>query len=147
LKVVGFGLVRFGQLKNRKRKIMDKQLVKKISTMSFLASGVITWMVVSILFRALAGAFGSVQKLYGMDVFSHGLPLAAGVVVFALLQFNSKVIEWFETVVLEVSKVVWPSRKDTTGMTIVTVVMVLIASLVLFVFDNIARLVIGVILG
>jgi preprotein translocase SecE subunit len=126
---------------------MDKQLVKKITTLSFLVAGVLVWVAVGVVFRALAGAFGAVQRLYGMDVVSHGLPLFAGVVTFFVLQFNPRILEWAETVIQEVAKVVWPSRKDTVGMTIVTVVMVLIASGVLFVFDNIARLVIGVVLG
>jgi preprotein translocase subunit SecE len=126
---------------------MEKQLVKKVSTVSFLTAGLLVWLAVGIIFRTLAGAFGPVQRLYGVDAFSHGLPLAAGVLVFAVLQFNPKVLAWAENVILEVSKVVWPSKKDVVGMTIVTVVMVLIASTILFLFDNIARLIIGVILG
>jgi len=110
-------------------------------------AGLLTWLGVSIIFRTLAGAFGVVQKLYGMDIFSHGLPLVAGVLVFAVLQFNPKILEWAESVILEVSKVVWPSRKDTVGMTIVTLVLVLVSSVILFVLDNIARLLIGVVLG
>jgi preprotein translocase subunit SecE len=121
---------------------MEKQLVKKVSTVSFLGAGLVSWLVVGIIFRALAGAFGSVQRLYGMDIFSHGLPLAVGVLVFVSLQFNPKVLEWAENVILEISKVVWAPRKDIVGMTIVTIVMVLIASVILFLFDNIARLVI-----
>lgn len=126
---------------------MEKQLLKKISTVSFLLAGGLAWLVVGVIFRALAGAFGNVQRLYGMDIFSHGLPVAVGLVVFLFLQFNPKVLVWAEAVIIEVSKVVWPSRKDTTGMTIVTVIMVLIASGILFLFDNIARLIVGAILG
>lgn len=118
---------------------MDKQAIKKITTVSFLGASALTWLVIDVLFKALAGAFGPVQRLYSNYVISHGLPLVSAVLVFAVLQFNPRIVNWAEEVILEVSKVVWPSRKDTMGMTIVVVVMVLIASAILFVFDNLAR--------
>ncbi|OFZ11249.1 MAG: preprotein translocase subunit SecE [Bdellovibrionales bacterium RBG_16_40_8] len=48
-------------------------------------------------------------------------------------------IEWAENIILETSKVVWPSRKDTIAMTIVVCVFVAIASVLLFVIDNVSR--------
>jgi preprotein translocase subunit SecE len=51
------------------------------------------------------------------------------------LQFNSKVLVWGDEVVVEIRKVVWPSKKDTTGMTVVVIVMVLISSLIIAAFD------------
>ncbi|HWU42348.1 MAG TPA: preprotein translocase subunit SecE, partial [Bdellovibrio sp.] len=65
----------------------------------------------------------------------HGLPVALGIVLFAVLQFNPRVLAWGEEVVTEIRKVVWPSRKDTTAMTIVCVVMVLISSVIISTFD------------
>lgn len=126
---------------------MEKSTVSKISTMSFLGAGILTWLVVGILFRTLAGAFGAVQKLYGVDLLNHGLPLVAGALVFIVLQFSPKITVWAEEVILEVSKVVWPTQKDTVGMTIVVIIMVLIASAILFIFDNIARLIMSFIIG
>lgn len=105
------------------------------------------WLVVGILFRTLAGAFGSVQRLYGIDALNHGLPLVCGALVFGILQFSPKASVWAEEVILEVSKVVWPTKKDTIGMTIVVIVMVLIASTILYVFDIIARLIMSFIIG
>jgi preprotein translocase SecE subunit len=118
---------------------MDKKAVRKIMTMCFMAAGLLTWLTVGVLFRALAGAFGIVQQLYGQDIYSHGIPLVCGVAVFAVLTFNPKIVVWAEDVILEVSKVVWPSQKDTMGMTIVVIMMVLISGVALFLFDNLAR--------
>lgn len=118
---------------------MDKQAVKKVMTVCFLSAAALTWVVVEVLFRAFAGAIGFVQKLHSNNLISHGLPLVSALAVFVVLQFSPKIIVWAEEVILEISKVVWPSRKDTVGMTIVVVIMVLIASCVLFIFDNLAR--------
>lgn len=118
---------------------MDKQLVKKISTLSFLFAGGLTYLVVDTLFKALAGIFGVVQRWYGMEVLYHGVPLVLAIIVFCILQFNVKILSWAEEVISEVSKVVWPSRKDTFAMTMVVCMFVGVASLLLVVIDYVAR--------
>lgn len=125
---------------------MDKKLVSKISTVSFLGAGILGWVVTSVLIRTLAGIFGAVQRLHGTDLFAHGLPMAVGAIVFLYLQFNPKITAWAELVILEISKVVWPSRKDTVGMTIVTLIMLVISCAVLVTFDAAASSVIGFIM-
>jgi len=118
---------------------MDKQSIKKIRAVSFLVTGVVAWVTVSVLFKALAGSFGAVQKLYGNEAFAHGLPIFVGVAVFLYLQLSEKTNTLADDVILEVSKVNWPAQKDVTGMTIVVIVMVAIASLLLLGVDTVAR--------
>src|SRR5688572_22533612 len=119
---------------------MEQSTVKKVTLVSFLAFGALAYIVTEVLFRSFASAFGVVQRLYSMDIASHGIPIAVGVLLFSILFFSKKANVWAEEVVLEVSKVVWPSRKDTVGMTIVVCVMVFIASIILFMFDNLAQM-------
>ncbi len=118
---------------------MEKQTIKKVTTLSFLGAALVTYIAISILFKSLAAAFGPVQRLYSMDVVSHGLPLISAVLVFAVLQFNGRILLWAEDVITEISKVVWPSRKDTTAMTIVVCVFVGIASIVLVLIDFLSQ--------
>ena len=118
---------------------MEKQTIKKVTSVSFLVTALLTYLVVNILFKSLAGAFGSVQRLYSVDWINHGLPVLAAVAVFVGMQFNEKIIAWAEDVIVEVSKVVWPSHRDTMAMTIVVCVFVGIASLLLLVIDFVAR--------
>ena len=125
---------------------MDKKLVSKIQTVSFLGAAVLGWVVTGVLIRALAGIFGSVQRLYGQDLFQHGLPISVAIIVFLYLQLNPKINAWAEIVILEVSKVVWPTQKDTVGMTIVTLIMLAISCAVLVTFDWAAASVIGFIM-
>ena len=118
---------------------MEKQTIKKIRAVSFLALGLLAWVTVSVLFRALAGSFAVVQGLYSNELLAHGLPIAVGVAVFLYLQLSERANTLAEEVILEVSKVNWPARKDVVGMTIVVIVMVAIASLLLLGVDTVAR--------
>jgi preprotein translocase subunit SecE len=45
---------------------------------------------------------------------------------------------WGDEVILEIKKVIWPSRKDTVAMSIVVVVMVIISGLIVSSFDFIS---------
>ncbi|WP_373998084.1 preprotein translocase subunit SecE [Bdellovibrio bacteriovorus] len=110
----------------------------KILTISFAIAAILVGLTTSLLIKAFAGAFGVVARAADSDVVRHGVPVALGLVVFAVLQFNPKVMSWGEEVVSEIRKVVWPSRKDTTAMTIACVVMVLISSVIISSFDLIS---------
>lgn len=107
----------------------------KIITLSFAIAGGLAGLVMSMLIKAFAGAFAVVAKAADSDLFRHGLPLIVGFGLFAYLQFSSKRVTWADEVVAEVRKVVWPSRKDTTAMTIVVIVMVIISSVIISSFD------------
>ncbi|HEX7675140.1 MAG TPA: preprotein translocase subunit SecE [Bdellovibrio sp.] len=110
----------------------------KILTLSFAVAGALIGLTTHLLLKAFAGAFGVVARFSDSDLVRHGLPVAVGLVVFAALQFNPAVKAWGEEVVTEIRKVVWPSRKDTTAMTIVCIVMVLVSSVIISTFDLIS---------
>lgn len=56
-------------------------------------------------------------------------------------------IEYIRQVRSEVQKVTWPSRKETTTSTIAVFIMVLFASVFLFLADQVMALLVRVILG
>ncbi len=109
---------------------------KKIITMSFMVSGILVYIVTSVLVQTVAGmASGGVARALNTDVALHVLPVALGVVTFAILQMSAKIVAWADDVVGELTKIVWPSRKDTTAMTIVVCIMLVIAGFILGGFD------------
>ncbi len=110
----------------------------KILTLSFAIAAILVGLTTSLLIKAFAGAFGVVARFADSDVVRHGFPVVLGFAVFAVLQFNPRVLTWGEEVVTEIRKVVWPSRKDTTAMTIACVIMVLISSVIISSFDLIS---------
>lgn len=119
----------------------------KIITLSFAILAAILGFTLSLLIKAFSGAFGIVARLTDTDMVRHGLPVVFGLVVFALLQFNPRVLKWADEVVVEVRKVVWPSRKDVTAMTIVVVIMVLISSVIISSFDLLSGVLLKWVMG
>lgn len=109
--------------------------VSKIVTLSFLLFSAIVGITISTLLKVFSGAFGPIAKAMNYDLFKHGLPVALTLALFIYLQFNSKILLWADEVIIEVRKVIWPTPKDTRGITIVVVIMILISSLIVSFFD------------
>lgn len=124
---------------------MDK-LNSKILTVSFAAAAGLIGLTLSLLIRAFTGVFPVMARLAGEDWFRHGIPVGVGFVVFLVLQLNPKVLTWGDEVISEVRKVVWPSRKETTAMTIVVCIMVLISSAIVTSFDFVSGYVVNVLM-
>ena len=108
---------------------------KKILTVSFLCVAVVMALVLDVLMETLASAWGPFAKLYAVEAFKHGSRAGVGLITFVALQFNPRVLAWGDEVILELTKVVWPTKKETTQGTIVTFVMLVISGLVLGFFD------------
>lgn len=118
---------------------------QNIVNAALVAAGFLAYFVVAMIFESLAGAFGAVARLLSQEAIKHGIPVAAGLITFLSLFLNKKVHTFFDESVMEVRKVVWPSRQDTTAMTIVCCVMVVLAGLGLWVFDSISSQLIGLV--
>lgn len=118
----------------------------KILTVSFVIAAFLVGLTASLLIKAFAGAFGVVARAADSDLVRHVLPVGLGLIVFLVLQFNPRVSTWGEEVVSEIRKVVWPTRKDTTAMTIACVIMVLISSVIISSFDLISGFLINILM-
>jgi len=111
---------------------------QNIVNFAFVLAGFIAFFIAGVLLEVLAGTFGAVARFRNIDAVKHGLPVSIGFITFLLLFMSRKVQAWADEVVTEVSKVVWPSRKDTTAMTIVCCVMIVMAGIGLGAFDLLA---------
>jgi len=107
----------------------------KVVTLFFMCLAGIGWLTTGILFSFTAGQWAPFGRLYSNAATQHGIPVAVGLGLFIILQLRKPSREWADEVVTEIRKVVWPSRKDTTAMTIVCCVMVVVAGLILGLFD------------
>jgi preprotein translocase subunit SecE len=109
---------------------------QRIKTLCFALFAAVCAFAIAVIFQSLAGAFGVVARSMDSDLVRHGLPVTIGLSIFLYLQFNKHIRDvWAEEVVVEVSKVVWPSQKDTRAMTIVVVIMVIISTIIISTFD------------
>lgn len=124
---------------------MDK-LNSKILTVSFAATGALIGFTLSLLIKAFSGVFSWMARLSSEDWFHHGIPVGTGFIIFLALQLNPKTLTWGDEVVSEIRKVVWPSRRDTSAMTMVVCVMVLISSLIITSFDFVSGYVINILM-
>jgi len=108
---------------------------QNIVNFAFVAAGFMAFLVVNIIFETAAGMFGPIARMHGQDLFKHGLPVVIGVATFLMLFLNKRAHVWADECVVEIRKVVWPSRKDTVAMTIVCCVMVIVAGIGLSLYD------------
>jgi preprotein translocase subunit SecE len=104
-------------------------------TTGFVAAGFLAFFVASVVFETLGDMFGPVKALRSQELFKHGLPIAIGFITFVALFVNKTAQTIADECVTELSKVVWPSRRDTTAMTIVCCVMVVTAGIALGLYD------------
>ena len=114
---------------------MEEKSNQNIVNFGFVLAGFLTYFISNVVMEVLAGTFGAVARFRNIEAVKHGLPVSLGLIVFFVLFLNPKVQTWADEVVSEVRKVVWPTRQETVGMTVVCCVMVLLAGLGLGVYD------------
>lgn len=120
---------------------------KKYITLSFIIFSFILAYVVSVLFQAVASNVGAVGRYWSMTAVQHGVPIVSGLLAFLILQLNSKTVKWADEVLIELRKVTWPTRKETTAMTIVTCVMLVVAGVGLGLFDVVSKEVVNILIN
>jgi preprotein translocase subunit SecE len=111
---------------------------ESIISFAFVCAGALGYLLTATILEVLAGTFGTMARVRNIPAVQHGLPVAVGIAVFLFLFMNKKIHTWADECVVEVRKVVWPSRKDTWAMTMVCCVMVVLAGLALGMFDFLA---------
>ncbi len=118
---------------------------KKIITVSLVLTGVLLAFVVSLLMETLAASFSLVARAQSSPELANGIPVVIGILTFAILQFNAKTVDFLDGVVSEVKKVVWPTKKDTWLMTVVVVITLILAGVIVGLYDMFWARIIGMI--
>jgi len=119
-----------------------EKTVQKIMMVSFVAAAFLVGYTVQVVNTILSSVSGTFARITDSDLATHGAPVVMGVLFFAYLSFSPKVKAWAQDVIVEVSKVVWPSQKDTTAMTIFVCFFMLVSGVILGIFDYISSQVI-----
>lgn len=112
--------------------------VARYVNLSFVAIGLVLYVVLGALFTSVIEIFGSSANfaILGSN-FRLGqlLAMAASVGIAVALRRNERVHEYAMEVGQELSKVTWPTWKDTKRATIVVIVTTLIISMILGLLD------------
>ncbi len=103
----------------------------------FLAAGALVWLVAQHYIQVLLGVLQAKTAIAPTvrDVVAHGLPIALGAATFVLLRNNLKALNFTTDSVGELTKMTWPSPKETQMGTIVVIVAVLLAAVFFYAVD------------
>ena len=116
---------------------------QKIITLSFLAfSGLVSFCLATLM-EKIAVNWMFLNYWWSKDELRHGLPVILAIGLFLFLQFRKSTCVWAEEVLMELKRVVFPTRKDVMSLTFAVCIMVLISSLIIAVFDLLSGYVVG----
>ena len=111
------------------------QRSRKAVSLIYLACGFISWM----LFREIVETIWVVARIPTPEGWIVAPPdvIAAvvGIATFIILYKNARVVTFTNEVITELTKVVWPNRKETALSTVVVSVLISICAAILFTFD------------
>ncbi len=120
---------------------------EKIFSASLYFLGLVLWYVLWKLFSSVAELAIPYQTFAGMPITSWmgilALALSFGAVQFSLR--NQKIKDYGMEVIVEMKKVTFPNRRDLQGATLVVILMTLLVTTIIWVFDKIFDFVIKLI--
>jgi len=114
---------------------MESQNQKWV-TGSFIAfSTLIAYLLFAALFK-LSGVYDFETKVKNLDLVVRLISIGSGVLLFLGLYRSDTANQFMHEVVTELSRVTWPTAKETYSATFVVIVMVLISGLILGLLDK-----------
>jgi preprotein translocase subunit SecE len=113
---------------------MESQHQKWVN-LSYLTVAVLLAYIVFSLAGKVVGAYDLEARIHSIDLVLRGVSVAAGAILFVVLYRNDQVNQFMNEVVVELSRVTWPTQKDTTSATFVVIVMVIISGMILGLLD------------
>lgn len=102
---------------------------------SFVCGAFLVGYTIQVLNTLLASSWGAYARLTDSEIVSNLLPIAAGLLFFIYLVSSKKVRQWSQEVIVEISKVVWPSKKETTALTVFVCIFMIFTGILLGIFD------------
>jgi preprotein translocase subunit SecE len=112
-----------------------EKTINKIMMVSFVCGAFLVGYTVQVLNTLLASSWGAYARLTDSEIVSNLLPIAAGLLFFIYLVSSKKVRQWSQEVIVEISKVVWPSKKETTALTVFVCIFMIFTGILLGIFD------------
>jgi len=119
---------------------MENQHQKWV-TLSYLAVAALLAFVTLQLGQKLVGAYDLEARVRNAEMVLRGFSVLAGLVLFVGLYRSEQATQFMTEVVVELSRVTWPTRKETSAATVMVVVMVVISGLILGFLDYIWALI------
>ncbi len=113
---------------------MENQQQKWV-TLSFVAVSALLAFLVFSFGQKFAGVYDLEARFRNVELALQGVAVLLGVLLFVFLYRSEAVNQFMAEVVVELSRVSWPTQKETRAATLLVVVMVLISGLFLGLLD------------
>ena len=113
---------------------MESQYQKWVN-LSYLAVAALLAYVVFLVCTKIVGVYELETRIRSIQLVISIVSVAAGGLVFLLLYKNEQTNQFMNEVVVELSRVTWPTQKETTSATIVVMIMVIISGMILGFLD------------
>ena len=114
---------------------MDTQLRKYVLVSYFFVAGLVAYITYELGLK-LVGIFDLEARIpYDIDLVTRGASLLCAAIVFFVCVKHTKINQFTTETVVELSRVTWPTQKETTSATFIVMVMVLISGLFLGAVD------------
>lgn len=113
---------------------MESQHQKWVN-LSYLAIAILFGYIISSVAGKIVGAYDLEARVRNIELILRGISVLAGAILFVGLYRNEQANQFMNEVVVELSRVTWPTPKDTTSATMVVIIMVIISGMVLGFLD------------
>jgi len=115
---------------------MESQHQKWVN-ISYLALAILVGYIVFSGGMKISGTYDLEARVRNIELLMRILSIVCGALLFLFLYKHEKSNQFMNEVVVELSRVTWPTQKETTSATIVVIIFVIISGLVLGLFDYI----------
>ena len=112
-----------------------EKLINKVMMVSFVCGAFLVGYTVQVINTLLASSWGTYARITDSELITQGTPIIFALIFFIYVNASKNVRTWANEVIVEVSKVVWPSKKDTTAMTIFVCIFMILSGVILGLFD------------
>lgn len=113
---------------------MESQFQKWVN-LSYLAVAILLGYIVFAASMQIGGILDLEAKVKNFHLVAQGASLLIGAILFLTLYKHENVNQFMNEVMVELSRVTWPTQKETTSATIIVIVMVLISGMILGLLD------------
>ena len=111
----------------------DRQKWVNLSLIAF--SGLVAYILFE-LFYIVSSTYDLETRIRNIDLILRAGSVGIGAVIFFVLYRHDKANQFMNEAVVELTRVTWPTQKDTSRATIVVIIMVVISGLVLGGLDS-----------
>jgi preprotein translocase subunit SecE len=115
---------------------MENQYQKWVN-LSYLVLAVLVGYIVFSLSITISATLDLETKVRNIDLVIRGLSVLIGGVLFLFLNRHQATNQFMNEVVVELSRVTWPTQKETSSATFVVMIMVLISGVFLWIIDSV----------